>query len=195
VSRDLTNTTNQTLANKSIVAVLLLELTKSDDTVEYFTDAPFNLTVFGQTYNATDKLISISETQEVGDITVSTVNIVLSAISENAITDYAISGQINKGVTIKRCFLNTATNELFGDSGGDATYIVFKGKVSGYAIENNQDSAFITLEVASQFANFRKVNARKTNPQGFARGRGTLQENFMQYADKAVEDIKWGTKT
>ena len=195
MTRDLTNTQNSTLANKSIIAVLLLELTKSDNTVEYFTDAPYNLTVGGQLYNATDKLLSISETQEVGDITVSTVNIVFSALSTNAITDYAVSGQINKPVTIKRCFINTGNNILFEDSAGDGSYIVFKGKVSGYQITNDQDSAIITLEVASQFANFRKVNSRKTNPQGFSRGRGESYENFMQYADKAVEDIKWGIKT
>jgi len=199
--RDLSNVQNEYLANDSLIALLLIELTNKNNTVEYYTDAPYDITIGATTYQTTDKIIAISENQETADLQISSVNIVISALATNAITDYASSQMINKSVVIKRAFINSTDQSLVGDSAGDFSFVLFAGKVSGYQVNNDQVTAEIMLEIASQFVDFRKVNGRRTNENNWHNANTVslssnllqhYEDRIMEFAHESVNDIKWG---
>lgn len=201
MTRDLSNVQNEYLANDALISVLLIELTNKTNVVEYYTDAPYDITVNSTTYESTDKLIAISENQETAELTISSVNIVISALATNAITDYATSNMINKSVVIRRAFVDTTTQQLIGDSAGDFSFVLFSGKVSGYQLNNDQTTAEIILEIASQFVDFRKINNRRTNENSWHSANTTsispnllphYEDRIMQFAHESVNDIKWG---
>ena len=100
--RNLSDTQNQYLANNAIIGILLIELTNKTGSLEYYTDAPYDITIGSVTYSATDKILQITENTETAELQISSVNLVLSALSTNAITDYATPDMINKTVTIRR---------------------------------------------------------------------------------------------
>ena len=198
--RNLSDTQNQYLANNAIIGILLIELTNKNGVLEYYTDAPYDITIGGITYSATDKILQITEHTETAELQISSVNLVLSALSTNAITDFATPQMINKTVTIRRAFIDSATQLLVGDSGGDLSLILFKGTVSGYQVQNDQVTATITLEVSSQFADFRRINGRRTHEANY-RNATTLasvsgfkpsEDRIMEFAFEGVQDIRWG---
>ena len=201
--RNLSDTQNQYLANNAIIGILLIELTNKNDTVEYYTDAPYDITIGATTYSATDKILQITENTETAELQISSVNIVLSALSTNAITDYATPDMINKNVTIRRAFIDSSSQLLVGDSAGDLSLILFKGTVSGYQVQNDQVPATITLEISSQFADFRRINGRRTNEANYrnlntyyttssARPWDPKDDRIMEFAFEGVQDIRWG---
>ena len=201
--RNLSDTQNQYLANNAIIGILLIELTNKTGSLEYYTDAPYDITIGSVTYSATDKILQITENTETAELQISSVNLVLSALSTNAITDYATPQMINKNVTIRRAFIDSSSQLLVGDSGGDLSLILFKGTVSGYQVQNDQVTATITLEISSQFADFRRINGRRTNEANYRNLSTTynhaIHGNFdpkddriMEFAFEGVQDIRWG---
>ena len=201
--RNLSDTQNQYLANNAIIGILLIELTNKTGSLEYYTDAPYDITIGSVTYSATDKILQITENTETAELQISSVNLVLSALSTNAITDYATPDMINKTVTIIRAFIDSSSQLLVGDSGGDLSLILFKGTVSGYQVQNDQVTATITLEISSQFADFRRINGRRTNEANYRNLSTTynhaIHGNFdpkddriMEFAFEGVQDIRWG---
>ena len=107
---------------------------------------------------------------------------------------------INKNVTIRRAFIDSSSQLLVGDSGGDLSLILFKGTVSGYQVQNDQVTATITLEISSQFADFRRIHGRRTNEANYRNltttftttGRQPKDDRIMEFAFEGVQDIRWG---
>ena len=79
-----------------------------------------------------------------------------------------------------------------GDSAGDAVFLAFKGKIAGYQIVNNINTADIQLQVSSQFINFTRKNGRRSNLVNFQREHPT--DFSMQHSHETVSDIFWGKK-
>ena len=92
---------------------------------------------------------------------------------------------LNKRVVIYRAVLDNEYNFT-----SDDIYTVFDGSIVGYNINESDDTAAVTITVASQFADFERTNGRKTNP-------ASQQLHFpgdkgMDFSAQIVKDLKWG---
>tara|TARA_R110000868_G_scaffold96433_3_gene265370 strand:+ start:15889 stop:16479 length:591 start_codon:yes stop_codon:yes gene_type:complete len=196
MTRKFSDALNTYLAGDSLLTAILLEIDIVDSagtiTTNYFTDNAFDIDYDSNTYVAQGQFLSFTESQESGDLNISNVNIAISALDVSLVRTYAVSSQINAGVRIYRALLDPNTNLLLGDSAGDAIVLLFKGKVAGYSITNNQNTADIQYQVSSQFVNFNKKNGRRTNLQNFQREHPT--DFGMQYSHETLSELKWGLK-
>ena len=192
MSRGLSAAQNTYLAGNSLISVTLIEIGINGGSNKFYTDAPFDIVYDGDTYEAQGNFLGISETSEAADLSLTSINLVISALDINNVRDLCNSNQINQTVTIWRAFLDPTDNNLIGDSTGDRAVMLFKGKLAGYRIENASDTATITLEVASQFTNFDRRTGRKTNIANFQKEHPN--DWGMQYSHESLQDIKWGKK-
>lgn len=196
MTRQFTDTLNTYLAGDSLLTAILLEIDTVDSagtiTTNYFTDNAFDIFYDGNTYLAQGEFLSFTESQESGDLNIASVNIAISALDVSLVRTYGVSSQINQGVRIYRAFLDPNTNLLLGDSGADAIVMLFKGKIAGYQITNNQSTADIQYQVSSQFVNFNKKNGRRSNQQNFQREHPN--DRSMEFSHETLSELKWGLK-
>jgi hypothetical protein len=69
----------------------------------------------------------------------------------------------------------------------DKIFEIYKGRISGYAVQEEETTSTLNLEVASQFANFEQTYTPRTNPEFLLAG-----DLGFDYSDKIEKDIKWG---
>jgi hypothetical protein len=172
--RNLTTDQNVYLAGNSIISILLIDIGMSNGSTTRYTDAPYNITFNSNTYTAQGVFLGVSETEENADVQIVS----------------ATSAQINQLVTIRRAFINFSTNQLIGDSAGENAITIFRGRISGYSVNNNVNTAEITLQVSSQFINFDKRSGRRTNLGNFQVEHP--QDNSMEFSAVSLKDIRWG---
>lgn len=192
MSRGLSTAQNTYLAGNSLISVTLISIGVNGGSDLYYTDAPFDITYDGNTYEAQGHFMGISEAGEVSELQITNVSLTINGLDLNNVQTLATSNQINQQVTVRRAFLNPIDNTLIGDSAGDNAFVIFQGKIAGYKVTNATDTATITVEVTSQFANFQRITGRRTN-------QASLQKEFstdfgFQYSYEPLNDIKWGKK-
>lgn len=204
MGRDLSNLTREFLARDAIVSYLLVEVGVSAPVnglnAVYYTDAPFDLTydtdtapdAGDNTYEAQGDFLAIAEAQENSELRVSSINITLSALNLSNITTFATSDQINQTVSIYRALWDQGNDSLIYDSAGDGPVLIFKGRITGYRVTDARETAELTIQVDSQFTNFDKIQARRTNLGSFQREHAT--DFSMEYSHETVNDIRWGKK-
>lgn len=181
---------NNYLAGNSFVSVLLVKIQKPDNSYTLWTDAPYDIAFNSDTYLAQGDFLSVTEGQETSEIQIHSVSIQISALDVNNITTYATSDIINRTVEIRRAFLDPVTQKLQGDSAGDSGFLLFKGRIAAYAVNNNVNNADIVLQVSSQFINFQRTSGRRSNLTNFQREH---PDDFgMEYSHETLSDIDWG---
>ena len=192
MTREFSSVQNSHLAGDELISYTLIDIGVNGASDLYYTDGPYDVTYNSQSYSAQGNFLGISETQETADLQITSINIVLSALDLTSVQTLAKSNQINQNVTVRRVFFNPVTETLIGDSAGDQAITLFKGKIAGYRIQDSDETATITLEVTSQFANFDKKTGRRTNLVSFQREFST--DFGMEYSHDSLLDIKWGKK-
>jgi hypothetical protein len=188
--RNLTTDQNVYLAGNSIISVLLIDIGMANGSTTRYTDAPYNISFNSNTYTAQGVFLGVSETEENADVQIVSATITLSALDTSYVTSFATSAQINQLVTIRRAFINFSTNQLIGDSAGENAITIFRGRISGYSVRNDVNTAEITLQVSSQFINFDKRSGRRTNQGNFQVEHP--QDNSMEFSAVSLKDIRWG---
>lgn len=188
--RNLTTDQNVYLAGNSIISVLLIDIGMANGSTTRYTDAPYNISFNSNTYTAQGVFLGVSETEENADVQIVSATITLSALDTSYVTSFATSAQINQLVTIRRAFINFSTNQLIGDSAGENAITIFRGRISGYSVNNNVNTAEITIQVSSQFINFDKRSGRRTNQGNFQVEHP--QDNSMEFSAVSLKDIRWG---
>ena len=191
MTREFTNSLQTYLAGNSLIEIFLVSIETTSGT-NYFTSAPFDIAYNSQSWLAQGDFLTISEGQETAELQIHSVNIILSAVDVANVTTYGTSDIINKNVEIYRAFLDPVTLQLNGDSSGDAVFLAFKGKIAGYQISNNVNTADIQIQVSSQFINFTRKAGRRSNLVSFQREHP--QDKSMQYSHETLTDIFWGRK-
>ena len=188
MTRSLTTAVKNQLATNDIRPVHLITIGFS--TPVNITDCSFSLTssVSGSsvTYDASDFILGISSINEQTDISKSTLTLSLSGAEQTFISIVLNENVINDNVDIYRGFLDT-NNSLITDP-----FLIYKGKIDGYTINESDKQSIINLSIVSHWADFEKKNGRKTN--------NTSQQRFfstdvgMDFSSETVLDIKWGRK-
>jgi len=190
MTREFPNSLQTYLAGNSFVSVLLVKIQKPDNSYTLWTDAPYDIDFNGDNYLAQGDFLSITEGQETSEIQIHSVSIQISALDVTNITTYATSNIINRTVEIRRAFLDPITQQLQGDSSGDSGFLLFKGRVAAYAVNNNVNNADIVLQVSSQFINFQRTSGRRSNLTNFQREH---PDDFgMEYSHETLTEINWG---
>ena len=139
MSRGLTSTTNTALARQALVSYVLLDIAGF-----YYTDAPYDISYFSNTYEAQGNFLGISETTENSETQVTNISITFTGLDSTTMLRFANSDIINKDVTVYRALWDQATEDLIYDSAGDGPLTIFKGKIAGYRVEDAQDTATLT---------------------------------------------------
>ena len=188
MTRSLTTAVKNHLATNEIKPVHLITI--GFGTPQNLTDCVHDLTssVSGSsvTYSSSKFLVSYPEVSEETDIGKSSISISLSGADQTYISLALGENIVNDSVTIYRAFLD-ANNAIIADP-----FLLYKGSVETYTINENETSSALTLNIVSHWADFEKRSGRKTN--------STSQQRFfsgdlgMAFSSENVLDIKWGRK-
>ncbi len=186
MTRALTTAIKNELATNDIRPFHLLTIGFS--TPVNFTDCIFPLTssISGSsvTYTSSDFIIGVSDFTEEIDVTKSSLTISLSGADQTFISTVLNENVTNDEVTIFRGLL-ADDNSIIADP-----FLLYKGNIENFAINENTKSSVVNLSVVSHWADFEKKNGRKTN--------NTSQQRFfstdvgMDFSSQTVLDIKWG---
>ena len=95
MARGLSAAQNSYIAGDALVAVTLIDIGVYGATDIAYTDAPFDITYNGTTYEAQGNFMGISESSETADLQITSINLVISALDINNVRTLANSNQIN----------------------------------------------------------------------------------------------------
>ena len=151
----------------------------------YVTDYFHDITYDGDTYLASDHLISIGSPRESRDLRVNTLNVALSGVEQSFISLFLQNDFVNRRVLIYK-------GAMSGGSIVGAPMTLFDGRLTRFEVRESNDTSEVVLEVASHWADFEKKAGRLTNnnsQQFFFSG-----DVGFEYAANTVRDLKWGRK-
>ena len=191
MARQIASSLQTKLAARSVFAADLIELhlatplyfTSTNIDIDYDTDtAPDSGT---NTYLAQGQFLNFSNITESSDIRSGQIDMTFTAVDTTTVALLINNEYLNKRVVIYRAVLDNEYNFT-----SDDIYTVFDGSIVGYNINESDDTAAVTITVASQFADFERTNGRKTNT-------ASQQLHFpgdkgMDFSAQIVKDLKWG---
>ena len=138
-----------------------------------------------QTYLAQGLFLNYGDIIENSDLRVGTLELNFTAVDPTMVAVLINNDFIDKRVVLYRAVLGS--DYSFTD---DDVFTIFDGRISGWAISEEQKTANVSLSVASFFADFNRTNGRRTNPASqnlyFSNDRG------MDFSPQIVKDIRWG---
>jgi hypothetical protein len=191
MSRNITADLQNKLEGRNLFLADLMELHL--DTPLYFTTTNINLnydsltapTAGTNTYLAQGQFIGYGNINESSDLRVGTLELTFTAVDSTMVAVVLNNDYIDKRVVIYRAILNN--DYSFTDTD---VFLTFDGYITGYSIAEEENTATLTLECSSQFADFERTNGRRSNPASqnlhFSTDRG------MDFSPQIVKDIKWG---
>ena len=191
MARDLASSLQTKLSARTVFAADLMELHLA--TPLYFTSTNIDIDYDSETapdsgtntYLAQGQFLRFSNITESSDIRVGQLDMTFTAVDTTTVSLLINNEYMNKRVVIYRAVL--ADGYSFTS---DDVFTVFDGIIMGYSIQETNESATVTITVASQFADFERTNGRKTNP-------ASQQVHFptdkgMDFSAQIVKDLKWG---
>lgn len=191
MARELKNSLETKLAARSVFAADLIELHLS--TPLYFTSTNIDIDFDSDTapdsgantYLAQGQFLFFSNITESSDLRVGQIDMTFTAVDTTTLALLINNSYMNKRVVIYRAVLDSDYSFT-----ADDVFTVFDGNIMGYSINETNDTATVTITVASQFADFERTSGRKTNPASqqihFSTDKG------MDFSAQIVKDLKWG---
>tara|TARA_X000001382_G_scaffold129394_1_gene121320 strand:+ start:1290 stop:1946 length:657 start_codon:yes stop_codon:yes gene_type:complete len=147
------------------------------------------------TYSSVGNILSISPVQESTQLRVNTLTATLSGVDNAIMQDILHHDIVNTRVVIYRAFL---VDNTFNTS---KVYMMFDGIMKSWSVKEAADTATISANISTHWANFEQKAGRKTN--------STSQQNTRQYnttatfftkdkgfefASAMINDIAWGPR-
>jgi hypothetical protein len=189
--RDIPQALQDKLAAKKVFVADLIEFhfttplyfTTSNISLAY--DSPTAPESGTQTYIAQGLFLNYRDIVENSDLRVGTLDLNFTAVDPTMVAVLVNNDFIDKRVVLYRAVLN----DDYSFTGNDV-FTIFDGRISGWSLTENNNTANVTLSVASFFADFNRTNGRRTNPASqnlyFSGDKG------MDFSPQIVKDIKWG---
>ena len=186
MTRNLTTALKNELATNVLRPIHLI--TFGFSTPQNITDCSFDLTssVSGSsvTYTSTGFLQGVSQfTEEVG-ITKSSLRLGISGVNQSFLSITLNENVINDSVKVFRGMLDD-NNALISDP-----FLLYDGHIDKFEITETEEETDIIYTIVSHWADFDKVNGRKTNPNSQQKFFST--DVGMEFSALTVQDIKWG---
>jgi len=191
MARDLAGGLQTKLAARTLFAADLIELHL--DTPLYFTSTNIDIDydsatapdAGSNTYLAQGQFLFFGNIVESSDLRVGQIDMTFTAVDTTTVALLINNEYLNKRVVIYRAILNddySFTN--------DDVYTIFDGRILGYSIREETNTATIVITVASQFADFERTNGRRTNPA--SQNREFASDQGMNFSAQIIQDIRWG---
>ena len=165
MARSLTTAIKNELATNKLNPVTLIYLGVGSGS--RFTDHYKDITFDSNTYTASSLFLGSSEVSEESNVAVDSITISFT----------------NADQTIIALLLNNQS--IIADP-----FLLFKGTIESFSLEESEESSNVSISVASHWADFEKLKGRKTNTSS--------QELYFEdevgfdFASQSVQDIKWG---
>ena len=191
MSRNINPALQTKLTGRRIFVCDLIELHLQ--TPLYFTTTNINLIYNSPTspdssqteYLAQGQFLGYGRINESADLRIGTLELTFTAVDSTMVAVILNNIYINKRVVIYRAILNA--DYSFTD---DDVFLTFDGFITGYNISEEDKSATLVLECSSQFADFERINGRRSNPS--SQNREFPNDRGMDFSPQIVKDIKWG---
>lgn len=159
-------------------------ITYNFPTPKYHTDYGVNITYDSKTFTPSSHLISISDAKETAGVKVNSMDITVSAVERSFMALFLTSDYINKQVLIQRVVLDD-NDVIIGEP-----IDFFDGRIVSFELKESGESSEISIEIASHWSDFDKVQCRRTNTKSqqfhFPDDRG------FDYASSTITTLKWG---
>lgn len=155
-----------------------------DSGTVYLTDAGYHVPWGGNTYLATGDLLSVGTIKETLDITVASLNIVLSGAKLDTITTVLTEELVHRKAIVYICYLDSDYVPVVDP-------VPFNYFISGHYPAENPDTgkSKVTLTLSNYWEDFKRTNGRTTNHNSHKLRYPT--DDGFQYADKADDKIVW----
>jgi|TARA_Y100000034_G_C6854845_1_gene388297 hypothetical protein len=189
--RNIDSSLDAGLQEKKLRIVDLLELQLASPV--YFTNSHINVDYDSitapdsgsNTYLAQGQFLGMGGVTETRDLRVSSLAITFTAVDFTTIALILNNTYIDKRVVIYRALLDDNFQIQTGQ-----VFQYFDGRIKDFTIRESGVTAQLTIQVASQFADYERTNGRRTN--------NTSQQRFfasdvgMEFSPQIQTDIKWG---
>ena len=191
MTRSIASATQTKLAGRQIFVADLIELQLS--TPQYLTTSNIDIDYDSatapaagtNTYLAQGQFLDYGNIVESADLRISSIDMTFTAVDTTTIALLMSNDYIDKRVVIYRAVLDEDYSFT-----SDDIWLMFDGTVTAYTIKETENTATVTITIASQFADFLRKNGRRTNPASqnihFSSDKG------MDFSPQIVKDIKWG---
>ena len=191
MTRSIASATQTKLAGRQIFVADLIELQLS--TTQYLTTSNIDIDYDSSTapdagtntYLAQGQFLDYGNIVESADLRISSIDMPFTAVDTTTIALLMSNDYIDKRVVIYRAVLDEDYSFT-----SDDIWLMFDGTVTAYTIKETENTATVTITIASQFADFLRKNGRRTNPASqnihFSSDKG------MDFSPQIVKDIKWG---
>ena len=189
--RNLSSGLVTSLSAQQMVVSDLIEIHLS--TAVYFTngsidldyDSPTAPDAGANTYLAQGQFLGFGDVSETRDIRVSNMAINFTAVDYTTLAYVLNNEYIDRRVVLYRAVLND-------DYELDSTKVFqyFDGRINDFTISESPQTATLTLKISSQFADYERINGRRTNST--SQNRFFPTDRGMDFAPQIQTDIKWG---
>ena len=189
--RNLSSGLVTSLSAQQMVVSDLIEIHLS--TAVYFTngsidldyDSPTAPDAGANTYLAQGQFLGFGDVSETRDIRVSNMAINFTAVDYTTLAYVLNNEYIDRRVVLYRAVLND-------DYELDSTKVFqyFDGRINDFTISESPKSATLSLKISSQFADYERINGRRTNST--SQNRFFPTDRGMDFAPQIQTDIKWG---
>jgi len=189
--RNLSSGLVTSLSAQQMVVSDLIEIHLS--TAVYFTngsidldyDSPTAPDAGANTYLAQGQFLGFGDVSETRDIRVSNMAINFTAVDYTTLAYVLNNEYIDRRVVLYRAVLND-------DYELDSTKVFqyFDGRINDFTISESPKSATLSLKISSQFADYERINGRRTNST--SQNRFFSTDRGMDFAPQIQTDIKWG---
>ena len=189
--RNLDSSVQDALTQSKILSADLIEI--HFDTPVYYTNANLDISYDSITapdsgansYLAQGQFLEFGNVKESGSITVNTLDISFTAVDLTTIGLVMNNNYIDKRVVLYRVIFDSS-----GEFNGNKVFQIFDGRITAWKISEAQETATLTIQCASQFADFEKTAGRTTSIASqqifFNNDKG------MEFSNQIVKDIRWG---
>ena len=191
MARNLSSSLQTKLGTQQLVVADLLELHL--DTPVYLTNASIDINYDSatapdsgiNTYTAQGQFIGFGNVSETADIRVGSIDISFTAVDLTTIALVTNNEYIDRRIVIYRAILDNNNN-----LNTQNVFQYFDGRITTFSIQETENTATLTIQCATQFADFEKQAGRTTNVASqqifFPNDKG------MEFSAGIVKDIKWG---
>lgn len=156
-------------------------------------DSPTAPTSGEHTYTAQGNFIGFSSMSEDIDVKVGKFSITLSGVDNDYFSKFFNKNPEGARVVIYKAFLN------FGPTGTDPLSLVadpiliYDGQIYNFSVQETQETCQISLDCSSLFADFERVNGRKSNNWSNWLFQGAQYDKCFEKAGWVGQtEFKWG---
>ena len=150
------------------------------------TDWDRDISALSSTWASSANFLSFGSSSESAELAVNGIDITLSSVEQSYVSIFLTQNYVDVPVKLYRAVLDS------NDAVVGSPILVFDGFITGFSIEDDESSSEISVTTASHWADFEKLNGRKTNHNSQALH--FPNDEGFEFAANTIKDLKWGKK-